>query len=426
MATDDRDSLVLDYYRMEPLEQPLDETSEPWYRWLPAMRVFGVAVLALSLLIATPWRTPGGPPGAIAIGLVGLLAVAFAVMWIHKPIWRHGVRLLAVHGLFLVVDYGLLLAISPSFAVLQMLIYPQVVFSMRLRWSVAGGLAIGVLTALSVLGSDSGNWGAAAPAMTASVLTGAVVVAIAVWIRETISQSLERRLLIEKLEATRAELAAAERAAGVSEERTRLARDIHDTLAQGFTSVIVHLEAAAAGLDPADERAARHIRAAEDVARSSLADARGIVWALRPDSISAAGLPAALRRVARATADTPGAPAVDVEISGEPRALSTDVEVTLLRAAQEALSNARRHAAASRITVTLTYFRDEVTLDVADDGHGFDPGAVSPAGGLGLVGMRERAVALGGRLDVESSAATGTTIAVALPAELSTAEGRGE
>jgi signal transduction histidine kinase len=416
MGTDDRDSLVLDYYRMERLEQPLDETPEPWFRWLPAMRVFGVAILVLSLLIATPWQTPGGFAGAAAMGLLGMLAAAFAVMWIYKPIWRHDTRLLAVHGPFLVVTYGLLLAISPGFAVLQLLIYPQVVFSMRLRWSAAGGVAIGLLTALSVLGSQSGDWAAAAPAMIASILTGVVVVAIAVWIRETISQSLERRFLIEKLRATRLELAAAERTAGAAEERARLAREIHDTLAQGFTSVIVHLEAAAAGLDPADERAGRHIRAAEDVARSSLADARSIVWALRPDSIRTAGLPAALRRVAETMAGTPGAPAVDVEISGESRPLPMDVEVTLLRAAQEALANVRRHAAASRVVATLTYFDDEVSLDVADDGRGFDPAIASTSGGMGLLGMRERASALGGRLDIESSA-EGTTIAITLPAE---------
>jgi signal transduction histidine kinase len=277
-------------------------------------------------------------------------------------------------------------------------------------------VAIGLLTALSVLGSQSGDWAAAAPAMIASILTGVVVVAIAVWIRETISQSLERRFLIEKLRATRLELAAAERTAGAAEERARLAREIHDTLAQGFTSVIVHLEAAAAGLDPADERAGRHIRAAEDVARSSLADARSIVWALRPDSIRTAGLPAALRRVAETMAGTPGAPAVDVEISGESRPLPMDVEVTLLRAAQEALANVRRHAAASRVVATLTYFDDEVSLDVADDGRGFDPAIASTSGGMGLLGMRERASALGGRLDIESSA-EGTTIAITLPAE---------
>jgi len=108
-----------------------------------------------------------------------------------------------------------------------------------------------------------------------------------------------------------------------------------------------------------------------------------------------------------------------VTVTGSIRALHPDVEVTLLRAAQESLANVRRYAAARRVTVTLSYFNDLVTLDVADDGRGFDPASRAdpgPAGGLGLIGMRERAEGLGGSLAVESAIGEGTTIAVSLPA----------
>jgi signal transduction histidine kinase len=117
-----------------------------------------------------------------------------------------------------------------------------------------------------------------------------------------------------------------------------------------------------------------------------------------------------------AAAGGPAGPAVEVTISGQPRRLHPAVEVTLLRAAQEALANARRHAAAAHIAVTLTYFADEVSLDVSDDGRGFDPTAAGQSGGLGLLGMRERVADLGGELAIESAPGEGTALAVTLPA----------
>jgi signal transduction histidine kinase len=402
---------VRDYYQ---LEEDTTDAGEPFVRWLPAGRVYGFAVLALALAAASPWSNPGGWRGGLAMAIVGVLTIAFVIMWVYRPIWQHGVRTLAWHGLLLVTAYAAIVAISPAFVLLQLIIYPQVVFSLRLRWSIAGGAAIGAITALSVLAGADGDLPKALPGMAASLLAAGMVVAIAVWIRETITQSVDRKALIARLTAARRELAAAERAAGVSEERARMAREIHDTLAQGFASVVTHLEAADASLPPEAERPRRHIRAAEEVARSSLAEARTLVWALRPEAISAAGLPAAIERVA--AAGGPGSTAVEVTVSGEPRRLHVDLEVTLLRAAQEAIANARRHAGASRVTLTLTYYPDEVSLDVIDDGCGFDPSEAATGGGLGLIGMRERAEALGGRLTIESAPGEGTAVAVTLPA----------
>ena len=194
--------------------------------------------------------------------------------------------------------YAALVALSPAFVVLQILIYPQVVFSLALRWAIAGGFAIGAISALVVLAGAGGDIQAALPGMAGALLTAGMVVALAMWIRETIAQSLERRSLIDQLTAARRELAAAERAAGVADERTRLAREIHDTLAQGFASVVTHLEAADASLAGDPERARRHVTAAEEVARASLAETRTLVWALRPEAIATAGLAAAIERVA--------------------------------------------------------------------------------------------------------------------------------
>jgi signal transduction histidine kinase len=255
------------------------------------------------------------------------------------------------------------------------------------------------------------------------IAAAAAFTMLSAWIGAIIEQSAERQVLLQELAATRAELAAAERQAGTLEERARLSREIHDTLAQGFASVVTLLEAADATLEADVGRAREHLHAAEDVARASLDDARGLVWALRPASLADGGLPAALERTAAGIAAAPGAgtpgPAIELTIAGTPRPLHPDVEVSLLRSAQEGLANARRHADASRVTLTLTYFDDEVALDVIDDGRGFDPAALAapgPGGGHGLRGMRERAERLGGRLEVESHPGEGTAIALALPA----------
>ena len=256
------------------------------------------------------------------------------------------------------------------------------------------------------------------PDIVIEVASVAAFTMVSAWIGAIIEQSSERQSLLRQLDATRAELAAAEREAGTLEERARLAREIHDTLAQGFASVVTHLEAGDAVLDGDPARARAHLRAAEDVARASLGEARGLVWALRPASLAEGGLPAALERAAAAAALGDGS-AIEVTVSGRPRPLHPDVEVAILRAAQEALANVRRHAHARRTTMTLTYFDDEVSLDVIDDGRGFDPGALAapgPSGGHGLRGMRERAERLGGRLEIESAVGDGMAIALALPA----------
>jgi signal transduction histidine kinase len=400
--------------------QGIDEGQEPWFPQLALMQVYGFVLLGGALWTAYPQDDPGGWHGPLAVALIGLLAVAFWFMWVRRPLWTYPTRILAVHGVFQVATYMALVSVAPGFAVLQLLVYPQILFSLQVRWSVIGGLAVAGFTALAILVRAAGDLAQAWPGVFANLLAAAMVIALALWVRETISLSIERRALIEQLRAARRDLAAAERAAGVAEERARLAREIHDTLAQGFASVVAHLEAADARLGAADERARRDVRAAEEVARASLGEARTLVWALRPETIAASGLPAAIERVAAAGGGSGGAdgsgPAVEVTISGVPRQLHPEVEVALLRAAQECLANARRHAAATHISVTLTYFADEVSLDVIDDGSGFDASAGARSGGMGLLGMRERAERLGGTVAIETAPREGTAVAVTLPA----------
>jgi len=225
--------------------------------------------------------------------------------------------------------------------------------------------------------------------------------------------------MIEELETARDELSRAERQAGILEERQRLAGEIHDTLAQGFTSVVLHLEAADQALDRDPTSARQHIDQARSTARDSLSEARRFVWTLRPDMVQRETLDLAMQRVAQSWSEESGLPA-RVEISGTSRPLTPPIEATLLRTAQEGLANVYKHARAAQVTLTLTYMDDEIILDVQDDGAGFDP-QVAPQQarlehrGYGLLSLQERAAQLGGSLTVESAPGEGTTLVMALP-----------
>jgi signal transduction histidine kinase len=247
----------------------------------------------------------------------------------------------------------------------------------------------------------------------ASVFVAGALLSIG-YVGTIVRQSRERQRLLQQLQATRAELAAAERQAGVLEERQRLARDIHDTLSQGFASVVLLLEAAEASLAtgyPVD----RHIAQALRSARDNLAESRRVVWALRPRPLAERSLPEALEELTGRLAEETGLH-TQATVTGAERPLGAEVETALLRVAQEALANVRKHAAASQVTVTLSYLDDVAVLDVADDGIGFEAAAIpAAAGGLGLGAMRERVKQLSGSLVIESAPGEGTTIAVELP-----------
>jgi signal transduction histidine kinase len=241
-------------------------------------------------------------------------------------------------------------------------------------------------------------------ALAQSVIALGFAMLFGYWIYGIIQQSVGRRTVIAELEETRAELAAVSHRAGVLAERERLAREIHDTLAQGFTSVVVLLELAESDVDT-DPAAARHrLTIARETARQNLAEARALVAALTPVDLQAAPLPEAIGRLVDRFAAETGVPA-RLTVTGEPRALPANMEVVLLRAAQEALTNVRKHAGAGRVEVTL----DGAVLTVADDGAGFDP--ASPTGGYGLAGMRRRVEEIGGSVSIASGPG-GTTVEV--------------
>ncbi|SES08881.1 Signal transduction histidine kinase [Actinokineospora terrae] len=235
---------------------------------------------------------------------------------------------------------------------------------------------------------------------------------IGTYVHRVVAQSHERAALITELEASRAEVAALSHEAGVAQERTRLAGEIHDTLAQGFTSIVTLVQAAESEVDRDSAKVRHALDLAARTARENLAEARALVAALRPSALDEATLTEAVQRLA----DRLGAEAgveVAFHTEGDASGLPTGVEVVLLRAAQEAMANVRRHSGATSVTVDIRHTPSGVTLVVTDDGRGFDP--ASPADGYGLKGMRARAEQVAGTVAVHSAPGAGTTLTVEVP-----------
>ncbi|MGW0928231.1 histidine kinase [Streptomyces sp. NPDC002644] len=245
-----------------------------------------------------------------------------------------------------------------------------------------------------------------------TVVAYAAGVGLGLWAHRLTARSEARQAqLAAELAYSQAELAAAYQRQGAAEERERLAREIHDTLAQGFASIVVLAEAArtAAPTDPA--RCVEQLTSIERTARENLAEARVLVGAA-PESGVAAGPPAAtLRRTLDRFVQDTGL-AVTAELSDVD--LDQRTRVALLRCTQETLANVRKHAGASTVGVVLTEVPGGVELEITDDGRGF---VVEEARGFGLDGMRRRLAELDGALSVTSSLGDGTRVLVTLPTQ---------
>jgi signal transduction histidine kinase len=283
---------------------------------------------------------------------------------------------------------------------------PQSFMLLPIGW---GMLALALLNVVPAVEAIS------APSFGGVAVAGLVALCVAFggqfswWIQRIIQQSRERADLIAQLVATRAELAESERQAGMLAERQRLAVEIHDTLAQGFTSILMLLEAAESA-SPAQARVHRE-RAARAV-QENLAEARALVSAQRPTELADSSLPDALRRLVDRLGEETSV-VTSWELTGEARGLHAGTEVIVLRCAQEALTNVRRHADAARAALRLRYLPGQLRLEVSDDGAGFDPTA---APGFGLAGMRERVTQAGGQLAIRSAQGSGTVLTVEVPA----------
>ncbi|GAB3350312.1 sensor histidine kinase [Modestobacter lapidis] len=376
-------------------------------------------LLVLALLALTAVRAISGSPAHA--GAAVTTAVAVALIYVTgtalPPVRRSSA---AAAGWLTVLGAGWLVLLywTPDGIWLAFPLFFLQLHLLPTRW---GLTAVVTTTVAAIAGFAWHQDGLTAPMVVGPVLGAAVAVATVLGYQTLYRESEARRALIGELTAARADLAAAEHAGGVLAERERVAREIHDTLAQGLSSIQLLLRAAERALPGRPDSALAHVQQAGQAAADNLAEARRFVRNWTPPGLEVAGsLPAALEALCASTAEASGL-AVHATISGTPIQLPTTQETALLRIAQAACANAVQHGRPSRIALTLSYMGSDVALDVVDDGAGFDPGLVAPPGqgpdgtGYGLAAMRTRAHALQGTLVVESAPGRGTAVAATLP-----------
>lgn len=366
-------------------------------RWRMVQTV--VPFLVLGTLVAFTVGIEWGDTGRLAIDLALCAVAAGWILVFRVVLMRWTEERPAAVAVFVTVMIALNLALVLRDGWFGFLAIATFSFSYALvewPWQL---LAVGATACVAGIAQSSSFWhdpGVAAPGTIAIVVLNVIVMCGLSWGLRVAQRQDEE--------------------AGVATERTRLAREIHDTLAQGFAGIVTQLQAAEEAPDDATRR--RHTDAALGLARDGLAEARRSVQALRPAALDAVRLPEAVANVAHAWADRTGIP-VEVTTADGVRELSTDAEVTLLRTAQEALANVERHAHARHVTLALRPFGRGARLEVRDDGRGFDPTAPRPAdapGGYGLIAMRERIEALAGDLVIESRPGHGTAVRAEVPA----------
>jgi signal transduction histidine kinase len=413
-AMSDRRRLWRKMVRMEfpsaRIEQPV------WVRTLIGWHVVFYVLVGVTA-IASLTADLSARRRIVFLGLLAVLALAYQLIAI--PAMTSNRRLAAhVYRVLMIVCVAGAVAIYPQSVFILFIVSPQIwLLSQRTRDAVP--LSLLLLFAVGTAQLWSAGWTTSAfwdilPWMLISL---AVSLLLGIWIDKVISQSQQRAELIEELEAARDQLAEAHHSAGVMAERERMAREIHDTLAQGMTSIVMLAQTAAVELSRgAAEPAAARLAAIEDTARENLAEARALVAAFTPVALSEATLTEVLRRQAERFAAETG---VDVQVSldlpdDEVAALPQAQQVVLLRAAQESLANVRKHAGATSVLIRLGMSADGVGIEIRDDGTGFEPEA--PAGGFGLAAMRGRVEESGGTVQVESAPGRGTRVQVLIPA----------
>jgi signal transduction histidine kinase len=389
---------------------------------LPLLDVAQHAVFVLLVLIGAV-RAGSGSDALwwVLAGSLVLLAWYATGLILAGRVHARPAPLVWLAGLTLI--WALLVAGSPDFAWVAFALFFVYLRLLPPRVAMPGVavLTAGVIAALLLHGGGNTT------AQVVGPLIGAVVATVtALAYRSLLGESDTRRELIEQLVlaqddllASHDELARVQREAGVLQERERLAREIHDTLAQGLSSIIMLLRAARSDLADGPQAAVERMSQAERTAAENLEDARRFVGALTPTPLAGTPLSEALQRLtARLSEESRMEGRYRCE--GTPYPLPTTHEVALLRVAQGALANVRKHAHARAVTVTLSYMPDAVTLDVVDDGRGFDAQRIESAplggSGFGLRSMRGRLADLAGTLVIESEPGAGTAVAATIPA----------
>lgn len=383
-------------------QSPHPSAAEPASRWNRSWSFLFYGLLAYATMAALVMEEHSAVRDGLIVGLAAALGVWHGLWRLPRRGPSEGVYF--VGGAVLLAG---LVFVDPDFLILSLGVFAPLCYH-DLRWGTVALVGTGgVWLWLQRAEQGAITWSTVL-AVGLVVASGLLLVG---YFATVVRQSAERQQLIDELRRTQTELKEVERRAGVLTERQRLARDIHDTLTQGFASIAMLLEAATASL-PNDAPGRRHVDRALQTARDNLAESRRIVWEMRPAALVDASLGEALRDLAQRLSDDIGIE-VATNVTGRPVTLEAGEENEILRVAQEALNNIRRHAGASRVNMTLSYMEEAVVLDVEDDGVGITSESASK--GTGMRSMRERAETLGGRLIVESSPGDGTTVALQVP-----------
>ncbi|WP_328531924.1 sensor histidine kinase [Nocardioides sp. NBC_00368] len=389
-------------------------------RWARNLKVLPLAliVLATAICIATlPVLGPSGLEARMAFGGLVVAVAAWSWWWTFVHGGPHPVGYI---GRTLLI--AVLTLLHPLFCIVAWVGYLDAFdsFRGRLRWA-----AMGVTAVIMAVGQTGGPppydnpWQAMLLPLLFVVNFGLATL-MGRYSMHLDAVSQERADTIVRLENALAEnarlqqqLLAQSRQTGVRDERERLAREIHDTIAQSLAGVVAQLQAAQGSADAEDVR--RRVARATEMARTALVEARRSVQDLTPAELAGTGLADALSALVESWRDDHGVEASFVVV-GDATALHPEVEATLLRIAQEALANVAKHARAQRVGVTLTFDGSEVILDVRDDGVGFDPAAPRRSSAFGLGVMRDRARRLTGTFTLESAPGSGTAVSASIPA----------
>ena len=406
-----------------PAREPRRESERTEF-WTRTRRGWDLAFYALTAITAVSLLTVRGATTAELLwGLGGLALLAATYATVGRRAALSGDRdLVALYLTVLVAVAVVITYTNPTGSLLLFVAYSQTWYFVETR---RAGVAVTTVLTVLLFGAIAVREGVGpGPGLLNLAVESAVALTFAtllgLWITYVAEQSEQRAGLLEQLEAAQAELAQVHHAAGVVAERERMAREIHDTLAQGFTSVIMLTQTAVADLRRDDRAAAvARLELAERTARDNLAEARALVAAFSPVDLDGVTVAGALERLARRFEDETGV-AVELVLPDTELRVARDTEVVLLRTAQEALTNVRRHAQAQQVRLRLTQAADDgagpggqVVLEVVDDGDGIPAGATE---GFGLRGMRDRVAAEGGQVDLTSPAEGGTALTVRVPA----------
>ncbi|MFI8221406.1 sensor histidine kinase [Streptomyces sp. NPDC085932] len=399
-----------------PVEEPTRRLRGPagardidaWHRAFRFWDLYFAVVWSATLVFVLGTVGPRWPFGVVAMMMLALLVPWYVLL--GRPVLSGRTRSERSAVVYVAGATVMLLTSAVLVGEMRLMTFalvPQCFIALRLRPAI---VAVTVINLLPVAGWAL-LWLPPAPELffngVFALVTLVFSIALGSWIIRIIEQSNERAHLITELEARREEIARLSTEHGAMAERERIAREIHDTLAQGFTSIVMLVQAVESELEGDVSLARRHLALMADTARHNLAEARSLVAGGAPADLQEVSLVEALQRLA-ARHDA------SAHVTGSVQALPAGLEVVVLRSCQEALSNARKHAGeTASVSLSVTYGDSLLRAVISDDGCGFEP--ATAAHGYGLAGMRARVSEVGGTTLIRSAREAGTDVTIVVP-----------